>query len=88
MMKRITAKNISIKQLTSEKFYCSTVPIEMLRTFEQQIIFHAPIKKFFFKKKTNHSFPLPNGSFQKTHVTKICLEGNTSIQNLSTSSSN
>ena len=44
----------SIKQLNWENFYCSTVPSEMLRTFErkleQQILLHAPIKKFFINK--------------------------------------
>ena len=84
----------SIKQLNWENFYCSTVPSEMLsifeRNLEQQILLHAPMKTIFkfLEETTNHSFPLPNGSFQKTHVTKICLENNTSNQNLSTSFSN
>ena len=41
----------SIKQLNWENFYCSTVPSEMLSTFErnleQQIRLHAPIKTIF-----------------------------------------
>ena len=43
----------SIKQLNWENFYCSTVPSEMLRTFEQnleqQIPFHVPIKTSFIR---------------------------------------
>ena len=84
---------LSIKQLNWETFYSSTVPSEILRSLERKIelqkLLHVPIKVFIRNNKSQF-FLCQSVHFKKTHVTKICLESNTSIQiqNLSTSFSN
>ena len=61
----------SIKQLNWENFHCSTVPSEMLRTFEQnleqQILLHAPIKTIF-KRNNKSQFSLAKRFISKKHT--------------------